>query len=106
MGVEVGTKRRWGWAEDSVRTSLPWHTHGSVLFELGRYRDAVAPTRRALERAADPTLDRASLARILARIGDDGREEAKSLARPVLDSVDARSTVPSEFLTELADVLL
>ena len=93
-------------AQHHPQCGLASHTLASVLTELGRYRDAIAPARRALELAEHPTADRASLARILARIGDDGREEAKALARQVLGSDDARSTLAPEHLAELADFLL
>ena len=85
-------------------SGLASHILASVLTELGRYRDAVAPARRALECAEDLTPDRASLARILARIGDDGREESVALALDVLKAHDVLTAIPRGLLAELLDL--
>ena len=92
-------------AQHHPQSGLASHTLASVLTELGRYRDAIAPGRRALDLAEHPTADRASLARVLARIGDDGREEAAALARQVLASGDASSALTPDVLAELAQLL-
>ena len=88
--------------EQHPQSALAWHTHGSVLFELGRYRDAVAPARRALALDSDNTSSRAFLARFLARIGSDGRVEARELANTVIEAGDAEEAVPPQILAELA----
>ena len=90
--------------ESHPESALAFHTLASVLTELGRNWDAVAPARRALERAEDPTPDRASLARILARIGADGREESVALALDVLKAHDVLTAIPRDVLAELLDL--
>ena len=91
--------------EQHPHSALAWHTHGSVLFELGRYRDTVAPARRALALDPDNTSSRAFLARILSRVGADGREEAVALAVEVIETDDALAAVPPDLLAELADIV-
>ena len=85
-------------------SGLAAHTLASVLSELGRYREAVPAARRALALAQDPTPDRASLARILARIGDDGREESVALALEVLKARDVLAAIPRSVLAEILDL--
>lgn len=85
-------------------SGLAAHTLASVLNELGRYREAVPAARRALALAQDPTPDRASLARILSRIGDDGREESVLLALDVLKAPDVLAAIPRSLLAEVLDL--
>ena len=91
--------------EDHPESGLASHTLASILEQLGRYREAVAPTRRALALASNPTPDCVSLARILSRVGVDGREEAAALARQVLDSGDLSSDLHPGARAELARIL-
>ena len=90
---------------DFPKSSLAQHTYASVLMDLGRYRDAVAPARKSLEFGAERTGDRALLARILSRIGSDGREEAVVLAVEVLKADDVIAAVAPDLLAELADIV-
>ena len=90
--------------EQHPHSALAWHTHGSVLFELGRYRDTVAPARRALALDPDNTSSRAFFARVLGRIGPDGQAEAGELAITVIEAADAEEAVPPRILCELVVV--
>ena len=91
-------------SEKRPESGLSWHTLASVLVDLGRYRDAIEPARKALELAPDPTPNRASLARILSRIGSEGREEGVQLALSAIEGAKPGGPLSSEVLAELADI--
>ena len=65
---------------------LAWTTLARVLEAAGRYRDAVPPAREALARGADVGSGRVLLARILHRLGPDGRAESTALAVGVIEA--------------------
>ena len=91
--------------EHHHESGVAWYTLAIVLVKLGRYRDAVVPARRALKIADDPIPDRASLARILSRLGPEGREESSQLAIVAIEAKDARELLPSVVLAKLAEVV-
>ena len=91
--------------EQHPETGLTQGFLASILFELERYRDAVAPARKALELGLPNSAGRALLARSLARIGPDGREEAVALAVEVIEAEDAMAAVAPEDLAELAETV-
>ena len=90
--------------EQQPETGLAQGFLASILFELERYRDAVAPARRALELGLADSAGRALLARSLARIGPEGREEATTVAIEVLEAEDIPSPVPPDVSAALANV--
>ena len=59
---------------------LAWTTLARVLEATGRTRDAVGPAREALAKGYDAAAGGVLLARILSRLGPDGREESAALA--------------------------
>ena len=61
-------------------TPLAWTPLARVLEAAGRTRDAVGPAREALAKGCDAAAARVLLARILSRLGPDGREESAALA--------------------------
>ena len=91
--------------EQHPKTGLAQGLLASILFELERYRDAVAPARKALELGLPDSAGRALLARSLARIGPDGREEAAALAVEEIEAEDAMAAVTPEVLAELAETV-
>ena len=79
---------------------LAWTTLARVLEAGGRYRDAARPAREALARGADVGSGRVLLARILNRLGPDGREESTALAAGVLEAHPDEAPVGSHDLAE------
>ena len=79
---------------------LAWATLARVLEADGRYRDAVAPARKALARGSDDAADRVLLARILSRLGPDGREESAALAVAAIEAHPEEARLRSHELAE------
>ena len=79
---------------------LAWTTLARVLEAVNRYRDAVGPAREALARGADVGPGRVLLARILNRLGPDGREESTALAVRVIEVHPDEAPVGSHDLAE------
>ena len=79
---------------------LAWTTLARVLEAVGRYRDAVAPAREALARGSDVGSGRVLLARILNRLGPDGRQESTALAVGVINAHPDEAPVGSHDLAE------
>ena len=84
---------------------LAWHTKARLLHEIGRHRDAVIPARMALSLGGDEPTGKALTARILSRIGTEGRKEAVKAAEDAIDGLVRRMDSPSEELSELADLV-
>ena len=80
--------------------SLAWTTLARVREADGRYRDAVAPAREALARCSDEAPGRVPLARILSRLGPDGREESAALAVAAIKIHPEEGRLRSEDLAE------
>ena len=85
--------------------SLAWTTLARVRHEHGRHRDAIEPARVAVRLAAGAPTDLALLARILARIGEDGREESLELAERVIVEMVRVGSGPVPALASMADVI-
>ena len=83
---------------------IAWCTQAALLSELGRFRDAAVPARRSLALGADETGGRALLARILGRIGPEGREESAALAAAAIEGSAAQGPGFGEVLADLADI--
>ena len=79
---------------------LAWATLARVREADGRYRDAVAPAREALARGSDEAADRVLLARILSRLGPDGREESAVLAVAAIEAHPEGECLRSHDLAE------
>ena len=79
---------------------LAWATLARVLEAVGRYRDAARPAREALARGADVGSGRVLLARILNRVGPDGREESTALAAAAIDTHPEEEPLRSDDLAE------
>ena len=80
--------------------ALAWTTLARVLEAVGGYRDAVGPAREALARGSDIGSGRVLLARILNRLGPDGREESTALAVRVIEVHPDEAPVGSHDLAE------
>ena len=72
--------------EHHPESGLAWHTLASVLEDLGRYRDALQPARKALSLATDPAYDRVRLDGLLRRLSPDVREQSLQLTADGLPS--------------------
>ena len=83
---------------------LPWTTLARVLEVAGRTRDAVGPAREALARGSDAASGRVLLARILSRLGPDGREESGALAVAALAAHSKGKPLGSHDLAEAARI--
>ena len=83
---------------------IAWCTQAALLLELERFRDAAVPARRSLALGADETGGRALLARILGRIGPEGREESAALAAAAIEGSAAQGPGFGEVLADLADI--
>ena len=79
---------------------LAWTTLARVLEAVGRYRDAVRPAREALARGGNAGSGRVLLARILNRLGPDGREESTALAAGVIEAHPDEAPVGTHDLAE------
>ena len=79
---------------------LAWTTLARVLEADGRYRDALRPAREALARGSGDAARRVLLARILSRMGPDGREESTALAAAVIKLHPEGERLRSEDLAE------
>ena len=91
--------------ERHPESGLAWGTRATLLFELGRFRDAVEPARTSLALGADEPGGRALLARILARIGPEGREESAELAAAEIEGAESPRLLSSELLADLAVIM-
>ena len=91
--------------ERHPESGLAWGTRATLLFELGRFRDAVEPARTSLALGADEAGGRALLARILARIGPEGREESAELAAAEIEGAESPRLLSSELLADLAVIM-
>ena len=80
--------------------ALAWTTLARVLEAVGRYRDAVGPAREALAKGCDAAAGRVLLARILSRLGPDGREESAALAVAALEAHPEEEPLRSDDLAE------
>ena len=79
---------------------LAWATLAKLLAAIGRYRDAVRPARTALARGYDAAAGRVLLARILSRLGPDGREESAALAIGAIEAHPEGEPLRSHDLAE------
>ena len=80
--------------------ALAWTTLARVLEAVNRYRDAVDPAREALAKGYNAGAGRVLLARILSRLGPDGREESTALAVAVIEAHPEEAPVGSHDLAE------
>ena len=80
-----------------------WVTLARVLYENGRYRDAVGPASRALEIGAGRA-GRVLLARILSRIGPDGRAQGGAIALEVIEPPPFQARFQPEELADLVRI--
>ena len=80
-----------------------WTTLAGVLYEQGRYRDALEPARTALEKAQDGP-GRVLLARILNAVGPEGREESRALAVAGIEGHPDREVLGASDLAQLARI--
>ena len=85
--------------------SLAWTTMARVLHEHGRHRDAVEPAREAVRLTEGAPNDSALLACILARIGEDGREESLELAERAIVEMVRSATGSVVVLASMADIV-
>ena len=67
--------------DESPDSPHAWASLAGVLHDLGRYRDAVEPARAARSAGYEEPGASAPLARIVRRLGAEGREEGRRLAR-------------------------
>ena len=79
---------------------LAWTTLARVLEGNGRYRDAVEPAREALARSCAEAPGRVLLARILGRLGPDGRQESTALAGAAIEAHPEGEPLRSNDLAE------
>ena len=84
---------------------LAWTTLARVLHEHGRHRDAVEPARETVRLNEGAPTDLALLACLLARIGEDGREESLDLAERVIVEMVRVGSGPVDVLATVADVV-
>lgn len=82
-----------------------WETKARVLHDAGRHRDALPAARKALLLAADRVPVQSLLARILGRIGSDGRHEAIEFAEFAIDGLVRRDGSSAAELSSLADIV-
>ena len=80
-----------------------WVTLARVLYEHGRYRDAVGPASRALEIRAGRA-GQVLLARILSRIGPDGRAQGGAIALEVIEPPPFQAGLKREELADLVRI--
>ena len=80
-----------------------WLTLARVLYENGRYRDAVGPALRALDIGAGRA-GRVLLARILSRIGPDGRAQSGAIALEVIEPPSFQAGLQREDLADLVRI--
>ena len=80
-----------------------WVTLARLLYEHGRYRDAVGPASRALEIGAGRA-GRVRLARILSRIGPDGRAQGGAIALAVIEPPPFQAGLKREELADLVRI--
>ena len=83
---------------------LAWVTLAEMLCEQGRYRDAVAPARTALEQGNDGPAGCVLLARSLRGTGPEGREESRALAVQAIEGHPDRGTLTAPEFAELARI--
>ena len=91
--------------EDYPAHPLSWETKAKVLHAIGRHRDALAPARTVLAVGGDKPTATALLARILSRLGREGRDEAVRCAEAAIDGLVRRMDSSSAELSELADMV-
>ena len=80
-----------------------WVTLARVLYENRRYRDAVGPASRALDIGAGRA-GRVLLARILSRIGPDGRAQGGAIALEVIEPPPFQAGLQREELADLVRI--
>ena len=85
--------------------SFAWTTLARILHDHGRHRDAVAPARESVRLTDGTPESLALLAEILARIGDDGRQESIGLAERVIVEMVRAGSGPVDVLATVADVV-
>ena len=100
-GVRLSTEISQRYPEQS----LAWETKAALLHGHGRHRDAVTPARTALSLGGDDPTGKTLLARILSRIGPEGRQEAVECAEDAIDGLIRRMDSSSEELSILADIV-
>lgn len=83
---------------------LAWTTLARVLCTAGRFRDGVDPARRALALGGECAKANALLARILACLGPEGREESAARAAAALDAHARHPVLDDDTAVELAEV--
>ena len=85
--------------QEHPESPLAWETKARVLHLAGRHRDAVIAARKALSVEGDEPTGKALLARILSRIGTEGRQEAVECSEDAIDGLIRRmdSSTPGPF---------
>ena len=81
---------------------MTWMTLARLLYEHGRFRDAVGPALGALKTGVGEAPERVLLARTYARIGPDGRAQGGAIA---LAAIEAHPTQALLAPDELADLV-
>ena len=85
--------------------TLAWTTLARLLDDHGRHRDAVASAREAVRLTDGIPESLSILAEILARIGDDGRQESLDLAECVIVAMVRAGSGPVPVLVSMADII-
>ena len=82
---------------------LAWMTLAQLLYEHGRYRDAVGPALRALDIGAG-VAGQVLLARIFSRMGPDGRAQGGAVALAAIEAHPTEAQLEREELVDLVRI--
>ena len=82
---------------------LAWMTLAQLLYEHGRYRDAVGPALRALDIGAG-VAGQVLLARIFSRMGPDGRAQGGAVGLAAIEAHPTQAQLEREELVDLVRI--